>query len=154
MNSRCVAQRCLDGWDRRVPTASVAGESVRHKRHKSVQVVPAGTTTLSPCWFRCRNVRTKRTKSGKGTGPAIGDSVVRKICAKSAISAIRGCLSMLVILITGRRKNRDPPPRMLRKKSLLRIESGPQRLKPDLFSISYVRAEARTLQQPEFSAAS
>ena len=38
----------------------------------------------------------------------------------------------------------------LRKKSLLRIESGPQRLKPDLFSISYVRAKARTLQKPEF----
>jgi hypothetical protein len=39
------------------------------------------------------------------------------------------------------------------EKSLLRIESGPQRLKPDLFSISYVRAEARTLQQQSFSAA-
>src|SRR5277367_5731464 len=38
----------------------------------------------------------------------------------------------------------------MRKKSLLRIESCPQRLKPDLFSISYVRAEARTLQKPEF----
>jgi hypothetical protein len=38
----------------------------------------------------------------------------------------------------------------LRKKSLLRVESGPQRLKPDLFLISYVRAKARTLQQPEF----
>jgi hypothetical protein len=37
--------------------------------------------------------------------------------------------------------------------SPLRVESGPQRLKPDLFSIRYVRAEARTLQQPEFSAA-
>ncbi len=57
------------------------------------------TTVLSPCWSRCRNVRNKRTKSGKGTGPAIGDSVVRKKCAKSAISGIRGCLSMLVILI-------------------------------------------------------
>ena len=38
----------------------------------------------------------------------------------------------------------------LRKKSRLRIESGPQRLKPDLFSIGYVRAKARTLQQPTF----
>jgi hypothetical protein len=38
----------------------------------------------------------------------------------------------------------------LRKKSLLRIESGPQGLKPDLFSISYVRAKARTLQKLEF----
>jgi hypothetical protein len=31
----------IDGF--RLPC--VAGESVRHKRHKSVQVVPAGTTT-------------------------------------------------------------------------------------------------------------
>ena len=38
----------------------------------------------------------------------------------------------------------------LRKKSLLRKASGPQRLKPDLFSSSYVRAEARTLQETEF----
>jgi hypothetical protein len=38
----------------------------------------------------------------------------------------------------------------LRKKSLLRVDSGPQRLKPDLFSIRYVRAKARTLQLPEF----
>jgi len=38
----------------------------------------------------------------------------------------------------------------LRKKLLLRIESDPQRLKPDLFSISYVRAKARNLQKPEF----
>ncbi len=29
-------------------------------------------------------------------------------------------------------------------------ESSPQRLKPDLFSIVYVRLEARTLQMPEF----
>jgi hypothetical protein len=36
------------------------------------------------------------------------------------------------------------------EESLLRIESGPQRLKPDLFSISYVRAKARTLQKLEF----
>ena len=35
-----------------------------------------------------------------GSGPAIGDSVVQKMCAKSAISAIRG-VSMLVILIKG-----------------------------------------------------
>jgi hypothetical protein len=47
-------------------------------------------------------------------------------------------------------KTRFPGLKRLRKKSLLRIESGPQRLKPDLFSISYVRAKARTLQQPEF----
>jgi hypothetical protein len=41
-----------------------------------------------------------------------------------------------------------------RKKSLLRVEGGPQRLKPDLFSTGYVRAKARTLQpstiNPEF----
>jgi hypothetical protein len=36
------------------------------------------------------------------------------------------------------------------KKSLLGVESGPQRLKPDLFSTIYVRAEARTLQKNEF----
>jgi hypothetical protein len=36
------------------------------------------------------------------------------------------------------------------EKSLLRIESGPQRLKPDLFSISSVQAKARTLQKPAF----
>jgi hypothetical protein len=47
-------------------------------------------------------------------------------------------------------KTRFPGLKRLRKKSLLRIESCPQRLKPDLFSISYVRAEARTLQQPDF----
>ena len=41
-----------------------------------------------------------------------------------------------------------PGLKRLRKKPLLRIESGPQRLKPDLFSISYVRAKARTLQKP------
>jgi hypothetical protein len=34
----------------------------------------------------------------------------------------------------------------LRKKSLLRVDSGPQRLKPSLFSGRYVRAKARTLQ--------
>jgi hypothetical protein len=38
----------------------------------------------------------------------------------------------------------------LQKNSLLRADSGPQRLKPDLFSINYVRAKARTLQQPKF----
>jgi hypothetical protein len=44
--------------------------------------------------------------------------------------------------------------RRLREKSLLRIESGPRRLKPDLFLIRYVWANARccevalTLQQP------
>ena len=42
----------------------------------------------------------------------------------------------------------------LREESLLRIESGPQRLKPDLFPMRYLRANAgcgevaRTLQQP------
>jgi len=34
------------------------------------------------------------------------------------------------------------------------MESGPQRLKPDLFSISFLRAKARTLQNQSFSAAS
>ena len=66
-----------------------------------IQVVPASNDC--PCWFRYRNVRTKRTKrtkSGKRAGPAIGDSGVQKICAKSAVSAIRG-VSMLVILIKG-----------------------------------------------------
>jgi hypothetical protein len=38
----------------------------------------------------------------------------------------------------------------LRKKSLNLEEIIPQRLKPDLFLITYVRAEARTLQRPEF----
>jgi hypothetical protein len=38
----------------------------------------------------------------------------------------------------------------LRKKSLLRLDRGPQRLKPDLFSNRYVRANARTLQRPGF----
>jgi hypothetical protein len=32
------------------------------------------------------------------------------------------------------------------------IKTNPQRLKPDLFSISYVRAEARTLQKMFFAA--
>jgi hypothetical protein len=38
----------------------------------------------------------------------------------------------------------------LQKKSRLRVDSGPQRLKPDLFSINYVRPKGRTLQKPEF----
>jgi len=38
----------------------------------------------------------------------------------------------------------------LRKKSPLPVDRGPQRLKPDLFSINYVRPKGRTLQQPEF----
>jgi hypothetical protein len=62
------------------------------------------TTVLSPCWSRCRKVRTKRikrTNSGKRAGPAIGDSVVRKICAVSAVCVVRGCVSTLVILIKG-----------------------------------------------------
>jgi hypothetical protein len=37
-----------------------------------------------------------------------------------------------------------------RKQSLLRIESGPQRLKPDSFQSIYVRPEGRTLQKHEF----
>jgi hypothetical protein len=32
----------------------------------------------------------------------------------------------------------------------LRVNCGPQRLKPNLFSINYVRPEGRTLQKPEF----
>jgi hypothetical protein len=36
------------------------------------------------------------------------------------------------------------------KKVAVAIRRGPQRLKPDLFSIKYVRAKARTLRQPEF----
>jgi hypothetical protein len=32
----------------------------------------------------------------------------------------------------------------------LRVERGPQRLKPDLILIRYVRAKARTLQQQAF----
>jgi hypothetical protein len=38
----------------------------------------------------------------------------------------------------------------LRKKSLGLEAFIPQRLKPDLFANTYVRAEARTLQKPEF----
>ncbi len=38
----------------------------------------------------------------------------------------------------------------LRKKSLNLEEVIPQWLKPDLFANTYVRAEARTLQKPEF----
>ncbi len=42
----------------------------------------------------------------------------------------------------------------LRKKSLNLEELIPQRLlKPDLFATTYVRAEARTLQEPDLSAA-
>jgi hypothetical protein len=41
----------------------------------------------------------------------------------------------------------------LRKKSLLPGDRGPQPLKPDLFSINYVRPEGRTLQKLGFSAA-
>jgi hypothetical protein len=40
----------------------------------------------------------------------------------------------------------------LRKKSLNLEEIIPQQLKPDLFLITYVRAEARTLQSQSFSA--
>ncbi len=36
------------------------------------------------------------------------------------------------------------------EKSLLPVDRGPQRLKPDLFSINYVRPKGHTLQQPEF----
>jgi hypothetical protein len=36
---------------------------------------------------------------------------------------------------------------VLRKKSLLPVDSGPQRLKPDLLSINYVRPKGRTLQK-------
>jgi hypothetical protein len=38
----------------------------------------------------------------------------------------------------------------LRKKSLNLEKVIPQWLKPDLFANTYVRAEARTLQEPEF----
>jgi hypothetical protein len=34
---------------------------------------------------------------------------------------------------------------------LLRVDCGPQRLKPNLLSINYVRPEGRTLQKLEFS---
>jgi hypothetical protein len=38
----------------------------------------------------------------------------------------------------------------LRKKSMLPIDCRPQRLKPVLFSINYVRPKGRTLQKLEF----
>ena len=36
------------------------------------------------------------------------------------------------------------------RKSPLPVDRGPQRLKPDLIAINYVRPKGRTLQQPEF----
>ena len=72
------------------------------------------TTVFSPCWSRCRNVRAKRTKSGKRAGPAIGDSVVRKICAISVVCVVRGCVSMLVSLLRSCRSH------VLLKKSALK----------------------------------
>jgi hypothetical protein len=71
-----------------------------------------------------RTKRTKRTNSGKRAGPAIGDSVVRKICAVSAVCVVRGCVCTLVILIRGCRAvqspYRPPPGHVASKKSALK----------------------------------
>jgi hypothetical protein len=112
------------------------------------------TIVLSPCWSRCRNVRTKRTKrtkSVKRAGPAIGDSVVRKIRALSALCALRGCLSLLVILIKGRRTGQSPykppPGRLFLKKVREKREKREK-------SPSYVQACRSLLDNGGFAAQS
>jgi hypothetical protein len=88
----------------------------------------AAVQSTPPGCFGQKHLRGE-TQSQKLIGHAIGDSVLRKICVICAVSAIRGCLRMLVTVIKGlptvQSRYEPPPGRVLLTKKVRKKRKKP-----------------------------